>query len=178
MGLQKWSRRLCRSGDRGHAIIRSCTPHPSVAHAASVTTNPSTIIPPSRHVITPPPRPIDTAPSSASSRSQPLSRSFAQVVAGIPPVSAMIGPQWPPVPPGTAVQAPGSSVMGPSRPVAASGASNAPYLGPPGFHGWPVGSLMPPAAPPMQPQPGFRSPTRMPVPQVQYVHMQPQYQHY
>jgi hypothetical protein len=67
-------------------------------------------------------------------------RSFAQVVAGDLAAVAMSGPSRPTVPPGTSAAAPGNVAPAPGavRPGGPPAAIAAPYLGPPGFQGWPA----------------------------------------
>nr|XP_051218524.1 uncharacterized protein LOC127335827 [Lolium perenne] len=117
-------------------------------------------------------------PSSPSDRpsllpsSRPARPSFAQVVAGVHVRATMSAPSRPTVPPGATAPAPGATVSAPAavRPGAPPVANAAPFLGPPGFQGWPAGAPMPSQlAPAPRPSSGFRPPARAPAPPMQYI---------
>nr|XP_051197159.1 vegetative cell wall protein gp1-like [Lolium perenne] len=126
-------------------------------------------------------QPTPSVPASLLPSSRPTRRSFAQVVAGDRAGVAMSRPSRPTVPPGATAAAPGAVVPAPGtmRPVALPAPNSAPYLGPPGFQGWPSGTPMPTqTAPAPQPHAGFRPPARAPAPPVHYIPPQQPYQQY
>nr|XP_051211580.1 uncharacterized protein LOC127329073 [Lolium perenne] len=124
---------------------------------------------------------------SASLRGVSSHRSFAKVVAGSSSTASMAGYPRPPAPPGVSLPAPGTAPAVPGAahpPVAAAAASAGPYLGPPGFQGWPAGTPMSQTAPtprltapPPRPAAAFRPPVRLPVPQMPYLPQQPYHQY-
>nr|XP_051212021.1 uncharacterized protein LOC127329559 [Lolium perenne] len=138
MGLQRAPRRYAAADRmRSRTIAHEAASRPWNAFAAAALPQPY----------------VDrTAPSPSSSTPSPGSaphRSFAQVVAGIPSLVGMAGPSRPSAPPGAPLAAPGPAPVAPGAAppaAAAAAASTGPYMGPPGFQGWPAGTPMPQAA--------------------------------